>query len=71
MSIELQQVPSIRRRKEEKASLEAGTINFIAMLRKFNLLRLVRSVGLLVSANVSNLVVAVDNPKSRVSFGRE
>jgi len=41
------------------------------MLRKFNLLRLVRSVGLLVSANVSNLVVAVDNPKSRVSFGRE
>jgi hypothetical protein len=51
VSIGLQQVPAIRRGKEENAGFEAGTINATPMLYKP--LRLVRSVGLLVSTNVS------------------
>jgi len=51
VSIGLQQVPAIRRGKEEDAGFEAGTINVTPMLCKS--LRLARSVGLLVSTNVS------------------
>ena len=69
MSIELQQVPAIRQWKEERAGLKAGTINVTVMF--CTSLRLVCSVGLLVSANASHPVLAVDKPKPRMSFGCE
>jgi hypothetical protein len=50
VSIGLQQVPANRRGKEEKAGLEAGTINVISVPRIS--LRPALSVGLLVSTNI-------------------